>query len=77
MEIDPRDTMSRDADIRGFTLFNTPPDELAAIHAALAAGLEDGSLAPVIDVELPLAEAPRAHERVMQPGHNGKIVLIP
>ena len=77
VEIDPRDTMSRDADIRGFTLFNTPPDELASIHAALAAGLEGGTLAPVIDAELPLAEAPRAHERVMEPGHNGKIVLLP
>ena len=77
VEIDPRDTMSRDADIRGFTLFNTAPEELAAIHAALAVGLEEGTLAPVIDVEIPLAEAPRAHERVMEPGHNGKIVLVP
>jgi NADPH2:quinone reductase len=77
VEIDPRDTMSRDADIRGFTLFNTPPEELASIHAALAAGLADGTLSPVIAVEIPLAEAPRAHERVMEPGHNGKIVLIP
>ena len=77
VEIDPRDTMSRDADIRGLILFNTPPEELASIHAALGAGLESGTLSPVIDVEIPLAEAPRAHERVMEPGHHGKIVLIP
>lgn len=77
VEIDPRDTMSRDADIRGLTLFNTPPEDLAAIHAALFAGLESGALSPVIDREIALAEAPLAHERVMAPGAHGKIVLIP
>ena len=69
--------MSRDADIRGFTLFNTPAEDLASIHAALRAGLEQGTLAPVIAEELPLAAASRAHELVMSPGHRGKIVLIP
>ena len=77
VEIDPRDAMSRDADIRGLMLFNTPPEDVASIHAALGVGLERGTLAPVIDTEIPLAEAPRAHQRVMEPGHNGKIVLIP
>jgi len=32
---------------------------------------------PVIGKELPLAEAARAHEEVLQPGSYGKIVLIP
>ena len=45
VEIDPRDTMSRDADIRGMVLPNTPAAELASIHAALVAGLENGTLA--------------------------------
>ena len=35
VEIDPRDTMQRDADVRGMALPNTPPSELASIHAAL------------------------------------------
>jgi NADPH2:quinone reductase len=77
VEIDPRDTMSRDADIRGLALPNTPPAELASIHAALFAGLEAGTLRPVIGKELPLAEAPQAHRAVMEPGAFGKIVLIP
>ncbi len=75
VEIDARDTMSRDADIRGMVLPNTPPGEMASIHAALVAGLENGSLRPVIGQELPLMEAPQSHRAVMESGAFGKIVL--
>jgi NADPH2:quinone reductase len=75
VEIDARDTMSRDADIRGMVLPNTPAAEMASIHAALVAGLENGKLRPVVGQELPLAEAPQAHRAVMEPGAFGKIVL--
>ena len=77
VEIDPRDTMQRDADIRGMVLPNTPPAELASIHAALVAGLENGTLRPVIGKEFPLADAAKAHRAVMQSGAFGKIVLVP
>lgn len=77
VEIDARDTMMRDADIRGMLLFNTPPAEKAAIHAALGAGLANGTLTPVIGAEIPLAEAARAHQQIMAPGAHGKIVLLP
>ena len=77
IEIDPRDTMQRDADIRGMVLPNTPPAELASIHAALVAGLENGTLRPVIGKEFPLAEAAQAHRAVTEPGAFGKIVLVP
>jgi NADPH2:quinone reductase len=77
VEIDPRDTMGRDVDIRGMTLFNASDAELREIHAALIAGLESGTLAPVIAEEIPLSDAPRAHERVMESAHHGKIVLVP
>ncbi len=77
VEIDARETMARDADIRGMVLPNTPPDELASLHAALVAGLEDGTLRPVVGKELPLAEAPQAHRTVLEPGAFGKIVLVP
>jgi NADPH2:quinone reductase len=75
VEIDPRDTMQRDADIRGMGMPNTPPAELASIHAALVAGLENGTLRPVIGKQFPLAEAAQAHRAVMEPGAFGKIVL--
>jgi len=77
IEIDPRDTMSRDASILGMSLFNTPDPARASIHAALVAGLENGTLRPVVGQEMPLADAPRAHRAVMEPGAYGKIVLVP
>src|SRR5713101_2281081 len=77
VEIDPRDTMQRDVDLRGMVLPNTPPKEMASIHAALVAGLENGTLRPVIGKEFPLSEAAQAHRAVMEPGATGKIVLVP
>ena len=77
IEINPRDAMAREADIRGVTLMNTSPEEYRLIHAALGAGLENGSLKPVIGERIPLAEAARAHETIMGSGTLGKIVLIP
>jgi NADPH2:quinone reductase len=77
VEINPRDAMGRDAAILGMVLFNTPPKELAGIHQALVTGLANGTLRPIVREELPLAQAPRAHELVMEPGASGKIVLIP
>jgi len=76
IEINPRDAMGRDAVIYGMVLFNTPEPDLARIHAALVAGLESGTLRPVIAQEIPLKDASRAHEEVLKPtGATGKIVL--
>lgn len=77
VEINPRDAMARDAAILGVMLFNTTECELAGIHQALFAGLENGSLRPVVSREFPLAEAAKAHVAVMEPGALGKLVLIP
>ena len=77
VEIDPRDAMMREADIRGVVLANASSDELTGIHAALFAGVENGTLRPVIGQEIPLADAPRAHQVIMAPGTCGKIVLLP
>jgi len=77
VEITPRDLMSRDGDIRAMSLFNATPAELAGIHAALAAGLGNGTLRPVVGRTLPLAEAAQAHVAVLETGARGKIVLKP
>lgn len=77
VSINPRELMSRRATVRGFTLWAATAAETAEIHAAVAAGLENGTLRPIVGKELPLGEAPRAHREVMSPGAYGKIVLVP
>ena len=59
------------------TLFNATREEFAEIHSGLVAGLENGTLKPVIGREFPLSEVAKAHEAVMAAGAMGKIVLIP
>jgi NADPH:quinone reductase len=73
--INPRDFMARRASARGFTLWALTPAETADVHAALAAGMENATLRPIVNKELPLSEAPRAHREVLEPGAHGKIVL--
>jgi NADPH2:quinone reductase len=77
IEIDPRGTMGKDAAIMGMLLFNTPPSELASIHSAIVSGLSNGTLNPVVSREFHLADAPKAHEAVLEQGALGKIVLVP
>ena len=77
IEINPREIMRRDAAVLGMMLWNASREELAGIYMGIAAGLENGSLRPVVGKELPLAEAAQAHRAVMDPGAYGKIVLNP
>jgi NADPH2:quinone reductase len=75
VEIDPRQTMGRDAAILGMTLMNATAEDRVRIHAALDAGLANGTLTPIVGREFPLAEAAAAHAAVMEPGAYGKVVL--
>jgi len=75
--INPRELMARRASVRGFTLWAATDAESAEIHAAIAAGLENGTLRPIVGKEIPLKDAPQAHIEVMTPGAFGKIALIP
>jgi len=77
IEINPRDAMAKGAAILGMLLLNTTPEDHFRIGAALAAGLDNGTLNPIVGRELPLSEAVQAHEAVLAPGALGKIVLIP
>jgi NADPH2:quinone reductase len=77
LEINPRSIMWKDAMVTGFTNWNTTPTELVIAHAAIIAGMERCGYKPEIGREMPLADAPKAHEEVMKPGAYGKIVLIP
>jgi NADPH2:quinone reductase len=75
--INPRELMQRRGAVKGFTLWAATPGESEEIHAAIAAGLENGTLRPIVGKELPLKDAPLAHKEVLAPGAYGKIVLVP
>jgi len=77
VEVNPRELMAREAAVYGVTLMKATPVELASIHAAIGAGLENGALRPIIDRRFPLAEAAQAHVAIMESGSRGKIILIP
>src|SRR5688572_6924505 len=77
LELNPRAIMVKDATVVGFTNWNALPAELATAHAAIVAGMQHSGFKPQVGKEMPLADAPRAHEDVLKPGAYGKIVLIP
>ncbi len=75
--INPRELMARRGTARGFTLWAATEAETAEIHAGIGAGLENGTLRPIIGKEMPLKDGRQAHVDVLAPGAHGKIVLIP
>jgi NADPH:quinone reductase len=74
--ISPRDLMTRRGSIHAFTLWGITEAEENEIHAGLIDGLANGTLRPIVGKELPLAEAPRAHKEILEPGAFGKMVLV-
>ena len=77
VEIDPRLAMRSNAAILGMVVLNASDQQLRGTHAALAAGLENRTLRPVVGREIPLSDAARAHHEIIETNANGKIVLIP
>lgn len=75
--VNPRMAMMKELEIRGIALFNGSGEQMAAIMQDLVAGLEDGSLRPIVGTEMPLSEAVAGHIKVLEPGAFGKIVLVP
>jgi NADPH2:quinone reductase len=77
VEINPRDLMMREADIRGLLGGQATPEERAATFQALGDELAAGRIRPVIAQSFPLAQAPEAHRAVMEGSSRGKILLTP
>jgi len=69
--------MARASSVRGFVLWGISEAHEADVHAGIYAGLENGTLRPVVGKELPLGEAVRAHKEIMETGAHGKMILIP
>jgi NADPH:quinone reductase len=78
-ELDMRALLSRRATIIGTVLRSRSIEERIAVARAFEAGviplLERGTVAPVVDTILPLAEARCAHELVAENRNFGKVVL--
>jgi NADPH2:quinone reductase len=77
INITPRDLMARTASVKGFVLWGISEADEADVHAALFAGLENGTVRPIVGKELPLGEAVRAHKEILETGAHGKIILVP
>lgn len=76
-EFNPFTTLFKNADILGLFIGAAPPAEVLAMKAAIFAGLENGTLQPVIGQEMLLSDAPKALKLIGQSGAFGKVILIP
>ena len=77
VEINPRDIMRSEAAILGMLVFSASAADQTSIHAAIVAGLENGTLDPLIGREMALNDAAEAHRFLETAKPLGKIVLRP
>ncbi|MGC8487555.1 MAG: NADPH:quinone reductase [Clostridia bacterium] len=77
VEITPRDLMGREASLIGVMAGYTTAEETSQIAGLLYDGMASGALRPHVGRKIALKDAPLAHRAVMEPGAQGKIVLIP
>lgn len=77
LEFTPRQAMTKDATIYGMSLFNAPAYKLEQIHKAISHGLKTGALKPPVGRTFELADAPTAHDEIINSKANGKIVILP
>lgn len=77
IEIDPRQLMMKDAQIRGMSLMNAGKRSKRRIYTAINTGLENETLIPIIGAETPLDDVVKAHHQVMEEKAYGHIVLSP
>ena len=62
VEINPRDLMTREAEVFGVFLGFASERESQLAADAVDKGIEDGSIKPAIDRVYPLDQAPQAHD---------------
>jgi NADPH2:quinone reductase len=75
VEINPRDLMARDADIRGMSLLVLTPDLLTRTLRFVSRSVQNGEFVPVVGRVFPLDQAGEAQEAVMAGGADGKVVI--
>ncbi|KAM6327397.1 quinone oxidoreductase isoform 2-T2 [Podargus strigoides] len=78
IEINPRDTMSKESSITGVSLFLATEEEMCECATAVLGGIEAGWLKPAVGSEYPLEKVVKAHEDIIHSsGARGKMVLLP
>lgn len=77
VEVNPRDLMNVEGAVLGVMASLATPQETAEADAAVAAGLREDWLRPVVGREMPLADAPRAHRHILERPALGRLVLVP
>lgn len=77
IEIDPRAAMQRSAAILGTMIAHADAAALRGIHAAIGAGLANGTLCPAVARTYPLQAAREAHRDILASRAAGKRVLVP
>ncbi|KAM9379104.1 quinone oxidoreductase [Phaethornis superciliosus] len=78
IEINPRDTMSKESSITGVSLFLATEEEMQDCARTVLDGIEVGWLKPLVGSEYPLEKVVQAHKDIMQcSGARGKMVLLP
>jgi NADPH:quinone reductase len=75
VEIDPRKTMGKESTVTGVMLWGGGDASLHRAYAAIGALLARRAFEPIVGTEFVLADAAKAHERVMSDGNFGKVVL--
>lgn len=79
-ELDLGTLMTKRAAIHATTLRGRPPEQKAAICAAVADGLwplvDSGAVRPIVDSVFPMDRAAEAHIRVDSTQHVGKVLLV-
>jgi NADPH2:quinone reductase len=75
VQIQPRDLMMREADIRGAMILHAPSGVVARVHSDILSGLTDGTIKPIVRARFELENSQQAAELQSLPGACGKIVL--
>jgi NADPH2:quinone reductase len=75
-QMNARDLMNREGAVLGMRMPNATRNDLDEAHDAIARGIAEGWLRPVVGRELPLAEAAQAHRVLRERPALGKLVLV-
>ena len=76
VEVNPRDLMNVEGAALG-VMASLAGNEAVQAYAAIATGLREGALKPVVGREMPLEDAARAHHHIMERPALGRLVLVP